>query len=735
MKLFFQILFFFLLCSDTCFSQDSPVLITPSMLKNHELLIGEMAGWLFKEGHSALSIDKKLDVRSWRKIKPTELSSRFADKNGKVEGWFRLKVKLDTTFKHQTLAFCKGNWAASDLYLDGKLIQSFGNTGANGKPFEEYNHFGEIPKPINLELGKTNTIVIHFVDYISPFPQRELKSEREGLIHQFKLTDQQYTLFLSEGIERSRVNYTIWISISCLLTFIFGLLACLNPREKNLRLFALYATTITLLSIGDFRQNEFKNSFFTDTLIDAALSFIRVSLFIMILAITARVFKDEVFRSIKIIAPVFLLLSIVTSFYSSPIVDIFILGVFLTTSAYYLISSWRTLKGAQWSVVVGLLLVLSLILVWIPIDRGLLPVSSYFIRSLISSGLYFALPFSLLVYIAIRFKEIQTEKEENAAKVLQVTEEKKELLARQNEILEEQIAERTTALKQSLENLQSTQTQLIQSEKLASLGELTAGIAHEIQNPLNFVNNFAEVSAEMLDEMHEELEKGDTTEAIAIAIDLKTNLEKINHHGQRASSIVKGMLEHSRASTGVKEPTDLNALADEYLRLAYHGLRAKDNSFNAALETHFDPDLPLVSVIPQDIGRVFLNLINNAFYAVHQRATTVGPPLAGAPITDAHQPTGAREGHPYHPAVTVSTKRLENAIEIRVQDNGNGIPESIRDKIFQPFFTTKPTGQGTGLGLSLAYDIVVKGHGGTLDVKTGEGKGAIMIICLPHNFS
>jgi signal transduction histidine kinase len=168
--------------------------------------------------------------------------------------------------------------------------------------------------------------------------------------------------------------------------------------------------------------------------------------------------------------------------------------------------------------------------------------------------------------------------------------------------------------------LKATQNQLIQSEKLASLGELTAGIAHEIQNPLNFVNNFAEVSAEMLDEMHEELEKGDTTEAIAIATDLKTNLEKINHHGQRASAIVKGMLEHSRASTGVKEPTNLNALADEYLRLAYHGLRAKDSSFNATLETHFDPDLPLVSVIPQDIGRVLLNLINNAFYAVAERS-------------------------------------------------------------------------------------------------------------------
>ena len=201
--------------------------------------------------------------------------------------------------------------------------------------------------------------------------------------------------------------------------------------------------------------------------------------------------------------------------------------------------------------------------------------------------------------------------------------------------------------------------------------------------------------------------------------DLEQNLSKINHHGQRASSIVKGMLEHSRTSTGVKEPTDLNALADEYLRLAYHGLRAKDNNFNAKMETHFDPGLPKISVIPQDIDRVLLNLINNAFYAVNVRAS----------LADA-QHQGARKGHPYEPTVTVSTKRLENAIEISVKDNGNGIPEAIREKIFHPFFTTKPTGQGIGLGLSLAYDIVTKGHGGTLEVSSVPNEETQFVIRL-----
>ncbi|HOY16673.1 MAG TPA: ATP-binding protein [Haliscomenobacter sp.] len=289
------------------------------------------------------------------------------------------------------------------------------------------------------------------------------------------------------------------------------------------------------------------------------------------------------------------------------------------------------------------------------------------------------------------------------------------------------LEEKNKVIEQTLTELKSTQAQLIQSEKLASLGELTAGIAHEIQNPLNFVNNFSELNRELIIEMKEEIEKGNYGEVKVIAEDLETNEERINHHGQRASSIVKGMLEHSRASTGVKEPTDLNALADEYLRLAYHGLLAKDNRFNATLETRFDPDLPLVSVIPQDIGRVFLNLINNAFYAVAERSRSTVNEKAKQGI----------EG--YQPTVMISTRKLEYAIEIRVEDNGNGIPEAIRDKIFQPFFTTKPTGQGTGLGLSLAYDIVTKGHGGILEVASTdgtsrdnrEGGGAEFIITLP----
>jgi len=265
-------------------------------------------------------------------------------------------------------------------------------------------------------------------------------------------------------------------------------------------------------------------------------------------------------------------------------------------------------------------------------------------------------------------------------------------------------------LESTLTNLKATQSQLIQSEKMASLGELTAGIAHEIQNPLNFVNNFSDVNGELLTEMKDELSKGKIEDAIALANTVIENQSKINHHGKRADTIVKGMLQHSRSSNGIKEPTDINTLCDEYLRLAYHGLRAKDSSFNAITKTDFDNSIGQINIIPQDISRVILNLINNAFYAVDEKKKS----------GDSN----------YKPTVSISTKKTNGSVEIKVNDNGNGIPQKVLDKIFQPFFTTKPTGQGTGLGLSLSYDII-KAHGGEIKVDTKENEGTEFTIQLP----
>ena len=330
----------------------------------------------------------------------------------------------------------------------------------------------------------------------------------------------------------------------------------------------------------------------------------------------------------------------------------------------------------------------------------------------------FTLVWLIAIWVSTQRQQKALEKER--LKRLQ-EEEQSRIIAGQNVMLEQLVAERTTELtrqkeelEQTLTELKATQDQLIQREKMASLGELTAGIAHEIQNPLNFVNNFSEVSVELIEELKEERRREDRDIELEeeLLTDLTQNLQKITHHGKRADSIVKGMLQHSRTSTPQREPTDLNNLADEYLRLAYHGLRASDKSFNATLIMDFDEHLGKVSVVPQDMGRVLLNLFTNAFYATEQKRKTG---LTG-----------------YQSTVQVSTKRLSDGqIEIRVRDNGCGIPKTVLNKIYQPFFTTKPTGQGTGLGLSLSYDIVTKGHGGELTVETEEGEFTEFIIQLP----
>jgi signal transduction histidine kinase len=369
------------------------------------------------------------------------------------------------------------------------------------------------------------------------------------------------------------------------------------------------------------------------------------------------------------------------------------------------------------------------------------PEANYYLGLWLFTALCLSFPTSLLVYVAMRFKEIIKEVQDNAKQVVQLSEEKKEQALNQQKILQEEVNRQTAELRNTLDNLKATQSQLIQSEKMASLGELTAGIAHEIQNPLNFVNNFSEVNNELIEELKSHIAPGETKlkseEQDEILNDIFQNNEKIAYHGKRADAIVKGMLQHSRTSSGQKEPTDINALAGEYLRLSYHGLRAKDKSFTASFKTDFDENIGKIDIIPQDIGRVLLNLFTNAFYSVTEK--------------NKHHPDN------YEPVVSISTKKLNvrppvpagkdgddprlsdsvgqaigrGKVEIRIRDNGTGIPQELIDKIFQPFFTTKPTGQGTGLGLSLSYDIITKGHGGEFKVETKEGEFAEFIILLP----
>ena len=402
--------------------------------------------------------------------------------------------------------------------------------------------------------------------------------------------------------------------------------------------------------------------------------------------------------------------------------------LFLSTVAELLRLTGRALRQRQrgaWIIGTGFAVVLLVVvgLIMAALVSALLHVSNplqplmqhnWFISLLVNLSPALGISLFLAREFALDSQLLQLklgEVERLSAQTITQEQEKQALLAAQNDTLETQVHERTGELQRSLTELRATQAQLIQKEKMASLGELTAGIAHEIQNPLNFVNNFAEVSSELVVELKEAQATGDAEEVAALADDLEQNLGKISHHGRRAAAIVKGMLEHSRTSTGERAPTDLNQLAEEYLRLAYQGLRAKDKTFNATLHTDFAPGLPLVEAAGADVGRVLLNLFGNAFYAVQKR-----------------QQTGEAG---YQPTVSVRTQRENGHVAIRVQDNGTGMPAEVQAKIFQPFFTTKPTGEGTGLGLSLSYDIITKAHGGTLAVASEPGQGTEFLITLP----
>ena len=498
-----------------------------------------------------------------------------------------------------------------------------------------------------------------------------------------------------------------FLFIYILLGLLFFMIFIFSPRQRMNLFFSLFNICIALMILS--RQFIEKNN--VDVASNIISRLIGINILLFILHALDRM-KPIYYWFIAIMLLVDLPISIILSDKKSIFLEIIHIS-FTVICFFQMIAAFRNKRAGDW--LIGMVAVAVVV---VNLFGTLFFFTGIQVVSYAAMGVIpFIITVSVVIYLALRYGSTNTFLEQQLQRVQVLSEEniksekeKQQMLAGQNEMLEKQVAERTTELVKSLDELKSTQSQLIQSEKMASLGELTAGIAHEIQNPLNFVNNFSEVSAELVDEMNTELDKGNTEDAKLIALDLKQNLEKITHHGKRAGDIVKGMLQHSRSSSAVKEPTDINALADEYLRLAYHGLRAKDKNFNADFKTDFDKSIGKINVVPQDIGRVLLNLINNAFYAVNERQKT--------------------DGENYKPIVSIQTKKINNSVEITVTDNGKGIPASIKKKIFQPFFTTKPTGQGTGLGLSLSYDIV-KAHGGEIRVETKQGEGSEFSIQLP----
>ena len=632
-------------------------------------------------------------------------------------GWFRKTFTVPDSLRGKLIACRMGHYGASAVYLDGRLVQRYGTIAASQAAERTY-----IPhKPFTATLSDktTHEWVVHYTNH--QFDQPTRPQLMKGFWLSMAPVDQSYQPFAF-----SAYHYVISSSFLVAFCVFFCFVYAFYPNRLASLMAALVLGNFALIFLGYLAGSITSDGQLYGILLlvwRSAVVMLQSWLVLYLYSLYYNRLPRLTWLWVGLMATgVFLVLHPVGSkvslvpFALLPQVEQFRM----------LLLGLREKKPGFQILVIGSLLNLVGFMCFIADVTGFFP--AYYrsppqeIGGILTD---LVIPLMLALQLAWEFGSANRVLTRQVVQVKQLSaenlakeQEKQHLLASQNETLERQVTQRTVELSQSLTELKATQAQLIQQEKLASLGELTAGIAHEIQNPLNFVTNFSEVSTELVSELEMEQEKADRDPALEKEIlgDLKDNLHKITHHGGRASNIVKGMLEHSRTSTGERQPTDLNALCQEYLRLSYQGMRVKDSAFSAELTTDFDANLRPIAVVPHEIGRVVLNLVNNAFYAVSETRKQ-------------HHKAGTAAS--YVPTVSVSTHYGSNQAEIRVRDNGSGIPDAMKDKIFQPFFTTKPTGQGTGLGLSLSHDIITKGYGGTLSVSSMAHEQTTFIISLP----
>jgi signal transduction histidine kinase len=719
MKIFYSIFLLIFLTLGNCFSQSSSSYIFHlDKLPPEGVLLDK--GWKFQAGDNPKYSQPGFNDQNWKLIDPTKDIRDIPELWKTNIVWFRLHFILDSSIAQQALAVLVEQTGASEIFLNGQLIQKFGTISNNSEQVQAV-----IPTRgtyIGLPISKSEEQILAVRFALQRDLPYVIVVGRENFAFALRAMEMQsVSNYFSSNMhlffDYMRGGIFFILAVLHLTLFLF------NPSQKANLYFFIYAIFLAVAS--------FLVSFvYTHVYLAATKQFFLIVVIIAwslsYLSFLSAVYKmfdhrrGIIYWSLVVVS----LLSPILYFiyyheghiFSDSVLPILF---FLEITRITVLAARNKRRGAK-IVIGGAAGFLVFYLLFLLVFFDYLPEGpNWIFADLLFNISYLILPVTISIYLALESSftsHLLTEKLSEVQRLSQQTveqeKEKQQILTTQKETLEQQVQERTGELKQSLQDLKATQTQLVQREKMAALGELTAGVAHEIQNPLNFVNNFSDVNSELIDEAGDEIDKGNINEVKIILNDIKENEQKINHHGKRADAIVKGMLQHSRASTGKKEPTDINKLADEYLRLSYHGMRAKEKSFSATIKTDFDSSNGKINVVPQDIGRVLLNLFNNAFYAVMQKKKEA---------EDSYEPT-----------VYVSTKKLDGKIEIHVSDNGVGIPEKVVDKIFQPFFTTKPTGQGTGLGLSLSYDII-KAHRGEIKVETKEGEGVEFIILLPTN--
>jgi two-component system, NtrC family, sensor kinase len=716
-----QITFFILFFSFQALAQKSDVLRIDSLITEGVLLD---KSWKFHAGDNPDWAKPNFDAGSWAGIDPTkDIMDLPQIQDGKI-GWLRLQIEMDSSLLPQPLALAVIQAVASEIYIDGQLIKKFGELQETAsKAF--YTGYPTIYTPVNLPKHKTKlTIAVRFA-FQKDLPYNRYANGANYLFNTSIISVNDLVKF-NDYIKRqimfcfSKVGAFILLFILHIAFFIFFPLQKTNLYSSGMALF---------FAVHNFSWGAFLVFYPIENLeFLMYCGLIRVPIYTIAYILLARAFyamfkfKTDIVFWLILGGNIWICVANYFDYYDGVQVSEFRTIVLnIAASLYITIKAILNKKRNAQLVLIGLMCsILGLTMRYLVDYYGLFSgyKFTFFTHACDFVG-QISIPISISWFLGSNFAFTSKILEKKLEEVQNLSDEKQQILAAQNETLEKQIEARTV-------ELIASQKQLIQSEKLASLGELTAGIAHEIQNPLNFVTNFAELSVDLAKDLNDEIQKTDIDKEYIeeLLTDLTSNQEKINHHGKRASSIVKGMLGHSRESLGVKELTDINKLADEYLRLSYHGLRAKDKGFNADFKTDFADPLSKIAVVPQDLGRVFLNLINNAFYAVHQRKLLSGD---------------SKLSESYTPSVLVTTQEIDNQIVIRIKDNGTGMPESVKAKVFQPFFTTKPAGSGTGLGLSLSYDIVTKGHGGTLEVESTdgtsrdnrEGVGTTFTITLP----
>jgi signal transduction histidine kinase len=679
-------------------------------------------GWTYRMVDSPMTSNMDSNNPAWKTFQPAaDIHDDVPDDARTGIGWLRLFINVSKEVRGKQLAMMIRQSVASEIYL-------------NGQPIRQYGNISKVPAEIKADDPRWEPFILNFsTDSIQILAIRFAVQPGIRYANYYGVTNP----FLSARVMRidnaqktyRGIYMRPWLDLfmcgiifmAFILHFAFFLM---NPEQKANLYFAL-AALISCVS-STFHNYYYYAAQVDQKYISAVLTsiFSTVTFILMLLSILSFLKKRK--SGLLWILAVMLIVGLILAaqWYSNGIKILVPIQLFsyLIIVAYSYRAKMNHVPGAGILIIGFSIAVLSF---FIFLSGVTSTVDDHLMNPLFNPWVFFYLlyvlgpPTSLSIFLANDFartsKRLQQKLDEVellSEKNVAAEKEKQEILSSQNQQLELKVQERTAELNRSLTQVKETQAQLVQAEKMASLGELTAGIAHEIQNPLNFVNNFSEVNKELIAELEKELEKGDISESKQLAVEIAKNIDKVEHHGKRADAIVKSMLQHSRSSSGQKELQDINKLVDEYVRLAYHGFRAKEKDFNTTLDLDFDPNAGSVNIVSQDIGRVLLNLLNNAFYAVAEKSKL------------------KIEG--YIPVVKVKICKIDKLVEITVTDNGNGIPEKVLDKVFQPFFTTKPTGQGTGLGLSLSYDII-KAHSGQINIRNTPGSGAEFIITLPIN--